>query len=626
MRLLRVSDFKLQSFVDEECPPYAILSHTWGREEISLQELQLAKTISLLYSTRDWLAKEIICDGLHYPQGCLKIAGCALQAERDSFDYIWCDTCCIDKTNSTELSEAINSMYNWYRGRLCYVYLADISVSDLSNPDELDVVFSFSRWFTRGWTLQELIAPSKVVFFDANWQAMGTRSEYRDKIAKRTGIDREVLDGKDPLGFSVANRMSWASQRQTTRVEDLAYCLMGLFGVNMPLIYGEKHKAFLRLQTEIMKVSEDHSLFAWRDLQMVDDPRLGCGLLATSPRFFTGSRTVVPSNLAHTSEEHPPFSMTSRGVNISLPLIPIEKERYNIKGSAALFFAIIDCLDITNTKGPLGVYLIRLPGRALRRCFNDRLDFASEVKGCCGEITTKLVYVAQHEDTRKIEAQRADNVHIPELSEEISRQGALLKVFTDPKQREYDFYIPELPEEISRQGAMLKVFTDPGNKHASWDSLQRRLRFTGGLAAALYIGRHDSQGRMLVIGLDTKLHARGVFREGNAFPRGITIDTVTKQDYRGVELATFYEEYWGQLRSTFDDDDRPSTTLDIGSWTKMERRNAKFYQRHFEHVHSVCRLHIDTAIKESIIHGQRTFTLNIELVRTTYHSSRAHRE
>ena len=256
MRLLRTSTFKLESFFDERLPPYAILSHTWGDEEITFQELQQKDATILLNSTKMQTVNGKPLHGFQsIKKGFLKIVGCALQAEKDGFEYIWCDTCCIDKTNSTELSEAINSMYHWYKGQLCYAYLADVPHTSHQGSIETDSAFAKSRWFTRGWTLQELIAPSRVVFFDETWQFMGTRSNFKDFIAEKTSIDREVLDGEDPTLSSIAKRMSWASQRETTRVEDLAYCLMGLFGVNMPLIYGEKHKAFIRLQAEIDRKS-----------------------------------------------------------------------------------------------------------------------------------------------------------------------------------------------------------------------------------------------------------------------------------------------------------------------------------------------------------------------------------
>ncbi|KAF2494422.1 HET-domain-containing protein, partial [Lophium mytilinum] len=311
MRLLHTSTFEVKSFFDQNLPPYAILSHTWGNEEVTLRELQQETTASI-ESTK---------------KGFVKLVGCALQAERNGFSYIWCDTCCIDKTNSTELSEAINSMFYWYKNQLCYAYLDDVPHSPGGVSLEEDSAFARSRWFTRGWTLQELIAPRSVIFFDARWHPMGSRSQFSDFISDKTGIDRSVLNGQDPALSSIAKRMSWASRRQTTRIEDMAYSLIGLFGVNMPLLYGEREKAFLRLQEEIMKAIEDHSLFAWKT------PALGfletgsllySGLLATSPADFAESRNILPFQQEMgdgMDVSQPPYSMTNKGISISLPIL-----------------------------------------------------------------------------------------------------------------------------------------------------------------------------------------------------------------------------------------------------------------------------------------------------------------
>jgi hypothetical protein len=180
--------------------------------------------------------------------GYSKIRGCCKAAAADGFEYVWIDTCCIDKTSSSELSEAINSMYKWYQeAEVCYVYLADVF------PDISTSSFAKSRWFTRGWTLQELIAPSSVIFFDAHWRDIGTKASLVKPIAEITGIHIDALSNGRVSRFSVAQRMSWASRRETTREEDIAYCLLGIFSINMPLLYGEGQKAFLRLQEEIMK-------------------------------------------------------------------------------------------------------------------------------------------------------------------------------------------------------------------------------------------------------------------------------------------------------------------------------------------------------------------------------------
>ncbi|KAL2681119.1 hypothetical protein Neosp_008723 [[Neocosmospora] mangrovei] len=221
-------------------------------------------------------------------RGYVKIEKAASQAQEDGLDFVWIDTCCIDKTSSAELSEAINSMMSWYeKSERCYAYLADVQ-SGVSE-DELQASFANSSWFTRGWTLQELLAPAYLVFYSSDWSMIGTRNDWADRVSRITRIDRRFLSDlqitvDDYIGFltspnthkiqiprlktrlmeaSVAERMSWASRRETTRVEDKAYCLMGIFDVNMPLLYGEGDKAFFRLQQEIMKTSDDQSILAW---------------------------------------------------------------------------------------------------------------------------------------------------------------------------------------------------------------------------------------------------------------------------------------------------------------------------------------------------------------------------
>lgn len=169
--------------------------------------------------------------------------------------------CCIDKRSSSELSEAINSMYKWYRNSaVCYAFLGDVDP-----PSRLRVnrdQFKNSRWFTRGWTLQELLAPLDLRFYSHDWSLLGDREKLADLVTEVTGIERRfVLYG--PTGASAAKKMSWAALRKTTRTEDIAYCLMGLFGINMPLLYGEAEKAFIRLQQEVARATGDHSIFAW---------------------------------------------------------------------------------------------------------------------------------------------------------------------------------------------------------------------------------------------------------------------------------------------------------------------------------------------------------------------------
>ena len=201
-----------------------------------------------------------------------KIQFSCAQAAKDGYGYIWVDTCCIDKSSSAELSEAINSMYKWYQNaEKCYAYLADVPTGADLWPKQSS--FRRSRWFTRGWTLQELIAPSNLIFYSAEWLYLGTRYVLSSLLTEITGVDYTILAGARGIeNASIAKKMSWASNRVTTRVEDIAYCLMGLFAVNMPMLYGEGDRAFIRLQEEIIKNSDDQSLFAWIDPIANDAP------------------------------------------------------------------------------------------------------------------------------------------------------------------------------------------------------------------------------------------------------------------------------------------------------------------------------------------------------------------
>ncbi|GAW10990.1 hypothetical protein ANO14919_003280 [Xylariales sp. No.14919] len=214
-------------------------------------------------------------------------------------------------------------MFKWYQNAaICYAYLDDVVVDYAAGVNELPSTFPNSRWFTRGWTLQELLAPSAVVFYSMDWVRIGHRRELARDIAEITQIDIQFFKSGNFNDFSIAQRMSWASQRETTRVEDQAYCLLGLFGVNMPLLYGEGEQAFVRLQQEIMKESDDQTIFAWgpSDLVPFSDPGLefNGGILAPSPKLFAGSGHIVRSQ---TDAIYGPYTATNKGLQISLPLL-----------------------------------------------------------------------------------------------------------------------------------------------------------------------------------------------------------------------------------------------------------------------------------------------------------------
>ncbi|KAL9584509.1 MAG: hypothetical protein Q9212_002073 [Teloschistes hypoglaucus] len=287
---------------------YAILSHTWGEEEVSFHDFHNRKSQQL--------------------QGYKKIKSYCNVADSDGHKYLWIDTYCIDKKSSAELTEAINSMYAWYsEARMCYVYLSDYTAENQWHPFSAKPLrrktpfhlnsdlFAQSRWFSRGWTLQELLASYRIQFLDNTWQYFGDKTTLLGYISSATGIDELYLrDRASIASASVATRMSWASARVTTRIEDEAYCLMGLFDVNMPLLYGEGHKAFRRLQHEIARTCEDDSLFAWYTSGLYSD------ILAPSPAAFGFCKDTYPLHqrpLGEADLERTPFSITSRGLSVT---------------------------------------------------------------------------------------------------------------------------------------------------------------------------------------------------------------------------------------------------------------------------------------------------------------------
>jgi hypothetical protein len=239
---------ELTSNIVGNIPKYAILSHTWLADDQEVTYEDLINQTSHLK-----------------PESHTKIQFCAEQATKDGLDYFWVDTCCIDKSSSAELQEALTSMFQWYRNATrCYVYLRDVSISaDEANvqrcPYPWESAFRQSKWFTRGWTLQELIAPPSVEFFSVQGTRLGDKNSLEQRISDVTGIPHRALRGDDLDGFTVDERLLWAQNRQTKRQEDRAYCLMGMFAVFMPLLYGEGEQAFARLMEGIKKKLADRA-------------------------------------------------------------------------------------------------------------------------------------------------------------------------------------------------------------------------------------------------------------------------------------------------------------------------------------------------------------------------------
>jgi hypothetical protein len=305
MRLLNTTTFELHEFVERDIPHYAILSHRWEKEEVSFRDMQ------------DGKGPEVA--------GFTKIKGCCAQAAADGWQHVWIDSCCIDKSSSAELSEAINSMFGWYQdAQVCYAYLSDVPAGD-EDPSLKNSSFRKSAWFTRGWTLQELLAPMTVVFFNCDWIEIGTKSSLYNTIASVTGIRPLAAFQK----ACIAQKMSWLSRRSTTWVEDMAYCMMGLFGITMPPLYGEGQHAFVRLQLEILKRSDDESIFAWKSNIKLKNRR--GGLIASFPYHFADSGDVERTDVI---PNRPPFSMTNKGLCLELRLV--KDDEFN-------FLALLNC-------------------------------------------------------------------------------------------------------------------------------------------------------------------------------------------------------------------------------------------------------------------------------------------
>ncbi|KAK4221559.1 het domain protein [Podospora fimiseda] len=248
MHLLNTATYQLESVLHPK--QYAILSHIWGYGEVTFDDM---KDISAASQKPGWE----------------KIKNtCRLVVER-GIQYAWIDTCCIDKSSSAELSEAINSMFRWYKeSTVCHVYLSGLNpvypsdhTSDYPHPDAVIANHTMTnlhkcRWFTRGWTLQELIAPLKMAFYDKRWMYRGDKQDLVNLLTTITGIESSIL--LDPMllpSIPVAKRMSWAANHQTTRAEDIAYSLMGIFDVNMPMIYGEGQKSFYAFKKRLPRAS-----------------------------------------------------------------------------------------------------------------------------------------------------------------------------------------------------------------------------------------------------------------------------------------------------------------------------------------------------------------------------------
>lgn len=473
MRLLNTNTGQLREFWQEQVPKYAILSHRWGPEEVTFQEM------------KDGTAKT--------KKGLQKVLRYCEKAKNDGFQYAWIDTCCIDKTSSAELSESLNSMYQWYfQSDRCYAYLSDVQSipSTLDSPCSKKMVAE-SEWFERGFTLQELLAPAEVLFLDDDWNEIGTKTTLQKEISDRTGIPPGILVGTAEIeSASVAQRMSWAARRKTTRIEDRAYSLMGIFGVNMPLLYGEGERAFTRLQQEILRISGDQTLFAW-----VSGDTRG-GLLATSPVAFEHSGNIVPVHSLLIPRT--PLTVSNLGVHMEV--------RFLGAGEHGLGLATLNCKDSQGEDNRIGIFVRdldwnmerfeRVMSTTLEQVNPKRLDLA-----LCSSIRTICI------ETHQLQVMRR--------SQDLG---------TNPSQKKYSVYgLNELAFRTDYGNSMeLLVAAEEGRIDDVWllftqNDIQVNVADHNGRTALWMAIRngHETIAQMLILRTEIDIHA--VEKHGQGF-------------------------------------------------------------------------------------------------------------
>ncbi|KAH7196306.1 heterokaryon incompatibility protein-domain-containing protein [Fusarium flagelliforme] len=323
MRCMNTSTFELHTgtHINFKEQGYAILSHRWGADEILFSQIGL-------------FAQELRHTKQRHALPQLdKILGACITARKQGLQWMWIDNCCINKSDSSELSESINSMFKWYsEAVVCLTYLSDVRKT-LESKVGSQVFRSFetgdmSKWFTRGWTLQELLAPRKLLFYDADWNYLGSKEDLAEAIEDVTGISAHYLTGQEDFRVAcIAAKMSWAANRETTREEDIAYSLYGIFNLHLPVQYGEGKGAFLRLQDALI-AKNDESLFAWKmplegpgsAYQIVPDNMVDLGpdewgLLAPSPKWYSHCGKMTIQHKKMVMRQRGGFTRTPQGIS-----------------------------------------------------------------------------------------------------------------------------------------------------------------------------------------------------------------------------------------------------------------------------------------------------------------------
>ncbi|KAM5341375.1 hypothetical protein ACJ41O_014406 [Fusarium nematophilum] len=258
MHLLNIKTLKLEYFISN-VPPYAILSHIWGPREVTHQDVKLDRDLD---QKPGWIK---IVDFCH--------AVTATMPEPP--EYVWVDTCCLDRTSSAEISEYVNAMFSWYRqATCCFAYLEDVVLNG-------------------SWPVGDA---KSLAGSPADGHSLSSSHRPRWTFLTETGASwgpKKMLQTGNLSRASVADKMSWAAGRQTEKPEDIAYCLVGIFDISMSVLYSERDKAFIRLQEELSKEYDDHTIFAW-DSSSIPSSVSTIGALAPHPDFFSNSLNLEP--------------------------------------------------------------------------------------------------------------------------------------------------------------------------------------------------------------------------------------------------------------------------------------------------------------------------------------------
>jgi hypothetical protein len=405
MRVLNTTTFELHSREQEffKSQGYAILSHRWVGAEITFDTLP--QHIPELRRTE---ARYLASPQLS------KIRGACEMARQLGFAWMWIDNCCINKASATEESESINSMYKWYRdAQICITYLSDVKLDaapGMLNQNPSTEIFRKinsdqpSEWFFRGWTLQELLAPRKMNFYDTNWTFMGTKDSLAPAIEEITGISSAYLTNAMPFRDAcIATKMSWMAGRKTTREEDIAYGMLGIFNVVLMPLYGEGMNAFRRLQELLQTTVIDESLYAWnmpdasasktygveRNRETVWGPG-EWGLLAATPNWFRGCGHLTLDGGPRIKRTIESFVSNQDGIRMEVPFLPSEIKRIGI--SFLLFFTIV-CMI------PAAMYTNKVISRSLREPVLTLNCWARNSDGKLAAVSIYLVLISSESES-----------------------------------------------------------------------------------------------------------------------------------------------------------------------------------------------------------------------------------